>query len=533
MDKNHDCISQQPNIKSKNQINDNWEQLMKDIKDPKSPINVKIQNNQENNRINNENIWNGIYTLAKLIGFPIENFEVVCKGKKQFEEVFPDLVIPIKRNGGLKKKLLCHSINIQEKLNNHQKEFELYKKKQSSSVEKTYNKQLTFNKEINEEISSLNRKNFESHEQISVLKEEINLLKEEIRNKFINSDKSLDKDKNSEVSAEKKTLLKDQNSDKYLLKNKQGNTLYPKISVLIPDKNLTSKITGMLIDLDIFQEAQIRFMIDSEVELKSRINECLEILKEEDPELDIKPYFLKILNYEKINIQKRLKKTKDYSELKHFIYSNFKHYDEYKMNYLISNQAEEFFSEIFNVFEKDKIADNYDDLIYIMNQNNENENQFTAENIYQVISKYVLDENTNALNIENSESIKIFKKIDYLEETQNEKFDRLKQHFKTEYENSINTLKFEIKWLKESVNVQDEKLEVQQEEILNYESLFYDFENFKSNFLKKEQDIKELSELIDKQKIEITELKSTNLNLKNDFNELNINSKLTKTSKNN
>ena len=106
----------------------------------------------------------------------------------------------------MKKKLLCSIINIYEKLNNLQKEFALSQKKQSSSVEKTYNKQLTFNKEINDEISSLNRKNFESHEQISVLKEEINLLKEEIRNKFINSDKSLDKDKNSEVSAEKKNF---------------------------------------------------------------------------------------------------------------------------------------------------------------------------------------------------------------------------------------------------------------------------------------------------------------------------------------
>ena len=209
----------------------------------------------------------------------------------------------------------------------------------------------------------------------------------------------------------------------------------------------------MLTDLNILTEAQIRFMIESGDELRSRINESLAILEEQHPEWDIKAYFLKILHCEKVNIQQKHAKTKDYiNKLKEFIYSNFKHYDDCRVNFLTSDQAEEFFNEIFNVFKKEKLADSYADLLYIMNQNNQKENQFTAENIYKVILDYVLEENTIDYNSENNEKIKIFQKIDNLEKIQNEKFDRLKEYFKGEYKSSIDKMKFDIKWLQENVN---------------------------------------------------------------------------------
>ena len=104
-------------------------------------------------------------------------------------------------------------------------------------------------------------------------------------------------------------------------------------------------------------------MIESEDELRSRINESLAILEEQHPKQDIKAYFLKILHCEKVNIQQKHAKTKDYNQLKEFIYSSFKYYDDCRVNYLTSDQAEEFFHEIFNVFKKEKMADNYADLL--------------------------------------------------------------------------------------------------------------------------------------------------------------------------
>ena len=66
----------------------------------------------------------------------------------------------------------------------------------------------------------------------------------------------------------------------------------------------------MLTDLNILTEAQIRFMIESGDELRSRINESLAILEEQQPELDIRTYFLKTLHCEKVNIQQKNTKKK-------------------------------------------------------------------------------------------------------------------------------------------------------------------------------------------------------------------------------
>ena len=180
-----------------------------DLKDPKSPINKNLESFHQNNN----NIWTGLYTLTKLIGYPLENFKNICNGKMEFEGF-------IGCSGGLKRKLYNHLLDIFKKLNHLQNEFELIKKEQSSSVTKNYNEQLTYNKEINKEISSLTEKYSKSEEQISFLKEEINLLKEEIRNKSINSDKFIENNETLESSLENKTLTKIQKLDKHPLKNK-------------------------------------------------------------------------------------------------------------------------------------------------------------------------------------------------------------------------------------------------------------------------------------------------------------------------
>ena len=84
MDKNEDCISLQPNTKTKNEINYKLDKLSQYFKDPKSPINKSLQSNYQNDNY----IWNGLYTLTKLIGFPLEHFKDVCSGKMKFAEGF-------------------------------------------------------------------------------------------------------------------------------------------------------------------------------------------------------------------------------------------------------------------------------------------------------------------------------------------------------------------------------------------------------------------------------------------------------------
>ena len=80
--------------------------MMLDLKDPKSPI-IK---NLESFHQNNNNIWTGLYTLTKLIGYPLENFKNICNGKMEFEGF-------IGCSGGLKRKLYNHLLDIFKKLN--------------------------------------------------------------------------------------------------------------------------------------------------------------------------------------------------------------------------------------------------------------------------------------------------------------------------------------------------------------------------------------------------------------------------------
>ena len=68
---------------------------------------------------------------------------------------------------------------------------------------------------------------------------------------------------------------------KYIL----GNTLYPKIKDIVQDDALVPKVTGMLIDLEILQVHDIRMMIDSNDELKSRVSEAIEVMREQYPDM--------------------------------------------------------------------------------------------------------------------------------------------------------------------------------------------------------------------------------------------------------
>ena len=87
----------------------------------------------------------------------------------------------------------------------------------------------------------------------------------------------------------------------------------------------------------------------------------------------------------------------------------------------------------------------------------------------------------------------------------------------------------DIKFLRDNLKSQDEKLRKQEEIQKSYEDfLGYDFEeldkiceNFKLEILNKEKKLGELCELIEKQKNEITELTDVNLKLKNDYDDLN------------
>ena len=183
--------------------------MMLDFKDPKSSIDINLENFHQNNN----NIWTGLYTLTKLIGYPLESFKDICNGKMEFEGF-------IGCSGGLKRKLYNHLLDVFKKLNHLQVELALIKKEQPSTMAKNHNEQLIYNKEINKEISSLTEKYSKSEEQISFLKKEINLLKDELRNKSTNSDKFIENYETLETSLENEILTKDQKLDKHPLKNK-------------------------------------------------------------------------------------------------------------------------------------------------------------------------------------------------------------------------------------------------------------------------------------------------------------------------
>jgi len=72
-----------------------------------------------------------------------------------------------------------------------------------------------------------------------------------------------------------------QNDQKIIL----GNTLYPKIKQIINDDNVVPKVTGMLVDLECLSTQDIRNMIESYDELKTRVAEALEIIAENNGEL--------------------------------------------------------------------------------------------------------------------------------------------------------------------------------------------------------------------------------------------------------
>jgi len=61
-----------------------------------------------------------------------------------------------------------------------------------------------------------------------------------------------------------------------------GNTLYPKIKQLIQDESVVPKVTGMLVDLECLGIDDIRHMIESADELRSRVAEAMDIIKEQN-----------------------------------------------------------------------------------------------------------------------------------------------------------------------------------------------------------------------------------------------------------
>ena len=144
-----------------------------------------------------------------------------------------------------------------------------------------------------------------------------------------------------------------------------------------------------------------------------------------------------------------------------------------------------------------------------MPQNNFNfekkisENQITAQNTYQAQLENIKEERTHKKNEKD-------KKIDILEKT-------------------IAEIQSKIESIENNSNSQNEELIIKQQEIHKaYVDLNDDFDelgnicqNFMQDLLEKENKINELSELIKRQKNEITELTTTNLKLKDHSNDLN------------
>lgn len=60
-----------------------------------------------------------------------------------------------------------------------------------------------------------------------------------------------------------------------------GELLYPQIKALVEDQTLTPRITGMLIDLEVFEIADIIEIINSKPILQERVTEALELIKQE------------------------------------------------------------------------------------------------------------------------------------------------------------------------------------------------------------------------------------------------------------
>lgn len=76
--------------------------------------------------------------------------------------------------------------------------------------------------------------------------------------------------------------------------------MYPKILNKNMDPSKVSKITGMLIDLDILELEEIIDILQNEASLKERIKEALEVIDESEDWL-IKPLLIKFINIYYLN----------------------------------------------------------------------------------------------------------------------------------------------------------------------------------------------------------------------------------------
>ena len=78
-------------------------------------------------------------------------------------------------------------------------------------------------------------------------------------------------------------LAQDQNKQRNIL----GELLFPmveKLCVDIKDDGIAPKVTGMLIDLEVFEVTEILEFIENEESLKERVKEAVELLTAENNE---------------------------------------------------------------------------------------------------------------------------------------------------------------------------------------------------------------------------------------------------------
>ena len=58
-----------------------------------------------------------------------------------------------------------------------------------------------------------------------------------------------------------------------------GELLYPQVKEQVDDDRLTPRITGMLIDLEVFEISDILEIINSKELLKERVQEAIDLIK--------------------------------------------------------------------------------------------------------------------------------------------------------------------------------------------------------------------------------------------------------------
>jgi len=64
-----------------------------------------------------------------------------------------------------------------------------------------------------------------------------------------------------------------------------GSILYPLIEKEVKNENLTPKVTGMLIDLDVLTPDEIIETITNPVELKERIKEAVDLIRGDERDI--------------------------------------------------------------------------------------------------------------------------------------------------------------------------------------------------------------------------------------------------------